>query len=281
MFALVQKDSTKKALLSTAAVLVSIIFLFPIYWLLVSSFKTDQEIFRYPPMIFPHRFYFEGYVGQLTGKHSLLRSVGNSFLISTSAMTISLLLAVPAAYGVSRFRIPGSRVLIMVFLVTQMLPPSVIITPLFLNFARLGLLNTYAGPILSIATITIPFTLIVLRPMFMAYPKALEEAALIDGCNRFSAFLRIVLPITKPGIVTICCFGFVQGWNDLIFSLTYNSDNALFPMTTTIYYLMGQYGIRWNWIMAYGAMLATPPIVVFIAAQKHVIRGLVSGALKG
>jgi multiple sugar transport system permease protein len=263
------------------ALAVSVVFLFPLYWIFTSSLKGDAEIFKNPPTFYPHQVFIDGYIGQLSGAHSVLISSRNSFIIAVSAMSISFLLAVPAAYGISRFRLPGGKTLIMIFLVTQMLPASLVLTPLFLTFSKLKLLNTYIAPILAVTTITIPFTLLVLRPMFMACPSSLEESARIDGCNRFSAFLHVVLPVIKPGLVTVCCFGFVHGWNDLVYSLTFNTNNALFPMTTAIYNLMNEYGIRWNWVMAYGCMLVTPPIAIFVLAQKYVISGMVGGAVKG
>ncbi len=255
-------------------------FLFPLYWILTSSLKSDAEIFRSPPTLFPEKFFFDGFIEQLRGSYSILVSAKNSFIQAFSAMTISFLLAVPAAYGISRFQLPGGKLIIMSFLVTQMLPASLVLTPLFLTFSKLGMTNTRLAPILAVSTITIPFTLLILRPMFMAYPASIEEAARIDGCSRFSAFIKVVLPIIKPGLVTVCCFGFVHGWNDLVYSLTFNNKNALYPMTAAIYKLMNEYGIRWNWIMAYGCLLVLPPIVIFVSAQKYVIPGMVGGAVK-
>jgi len=278
---LFRKKTNRKILLNIFALAVSLIFLFPLYWIFSSSLKSDAEVFRNPLTFYPHQIFLNGYINQLSGPYSILVSAKNSFIIAISAMTISFCLAVPAAYGISRFKLPGSKTFIMMFLVTQMLPASLILTPLFLTFTKLKLLNTYMAPVFAITTITIPFILLVLRPMFMACPSEIEESARIDGCNRFTAFLCIVLPIIKPGLVTVCCFGFVHGWNDLVYSLTFNSDRALFPMTTAIYNLMGDYGILWNWIMAYGCMLVTPPIIIFVTAQKYVISGLVGGAVKG
>jgi multiple sugar transport system permease protein len=275
------RQKTRNLWMCVFALTVSVMFLFPLYWIFTSSLKGDAEIFRNPPTFYPHQVFIDGYFGQLSGTHSVLVSAKNSFLIAISAMSISFLLAVPAAYGISRFRLPGGKTLIMIFLVTQMLPASLVLTPLFLTFSKLKLLNTYVAPILAVTTITIPFTLLVLRPMFMACPSSLEESARIDGCTRFSAFLHVVLPVIKPGLVTVCCFGFVHGWNDLVYSLTFNTNNALFPMTTAIYNLMNEYGIRWNWVMAYGCMLVAPPIAIFVLAQKYVISGMVGGAVKG
>lgn len=276
-----RRETVRNTCWSIFALLVSFLFLFPLYWILVSSFKSDGEIFQIPPTLWPHRFLLDSYVGQMTGKYSILLSAKNSFIIAVTSMAYSFVLAVPAAYGVSRFNIPGKKIFIMFFLVTQMLPSSLILTPLFLNFSRIGILNTYGAPILAITTITIPFTLMVLRPMFMACPRAIEESARIDGCTRFGAFFRVVLPVIRPGLVTCACFGFVHGWNDLVYSLTFNSDKALLPMTTSIYNLMNDYGIRWNWIMAYGCILALPPVLIFVFAQKYIVSGLAGGAVKG
>jgi multiple sugar transport system permease protein len=276
-----KKRFRKKILLTLLALVVSAAFLFPLYWIATSSIKGDQEIFRRPPTMYPHKIFLDGFIEQLTGKYSILVSARNSLIIAISATAISFLLAVPAAYGISRFRLPGGKSLIMVFLLTQMLPSSLLLTPLFLMFSHLRLLNTYFGPIFSVTTITIPFTLLILRPMFMACPASIEESARIDGCNRFTAFLHIVLPIIKPGLVTVLCFGFVHGWNDLVYSLTFNTKSSLFPLTTAIYTLMNDYGIRWNWVMAYGCILVAPPVLIFVTAQKYVISGMTGGAVKG
>lgn len=280
----------RSILWSIFALLVSAVFLFPLYWLFISSFKTDAEIFRNPPVMWPSKFLISNYTDQIFPNgadtasavlnNSVLNSVKNSLIIAVCGMLISLVLAVPAAYGISRFRLPGARLILMYFLVTQMLPSSLLLTPLFLTFSRLKLLNSLAAPILSVTTITIPFTLMVLRPMFMACPREIEEAARIDGCNRGTAFVRVVMPIIRPGIVTCACFGFVHGWNDLVYSLTFNSKKVLFPMTSTIYNLMNEYGIRWNMIMAYGCMLVLPPLLIFIFGQKYVIGGMAGGAVK-
>ena len=263
------------------AVLIAAVFLFPFYWIFTSSIKTEVEIFRQPPTLFPREITFKGYYEQLFGAFSVILPAKNSFIIAISTMSLSFILAVPAAYGISRFNLPGARIIIMIFLVTQMLPSSLLLTPLFFTFVRLGLTNTYLAPIFAIATVTIPFTLLVLRPLFMACPKEIEESARIDGCNRFSAFIWIVMPIIKAGLVTVCCFGFVHGWNDLIYSLTFNNRHEMFPMTSAIYNVMHQYGVRWNWIMAFGCILITPPILIFILAQKYVIGGLIGSAVKG
>lgn len=268
-------------ILFIVAIIASLILLFPLYWIFSSSLKSDMEIFKNPPTLFPGGISWDAYKGLLIGRESVLGTAKNSLIIALGAMSISFVVAVPAAYGISRFKIPGIRWIIMLFLVTQMLPSSLLLTPMFLTFSKLKVLNTYVAPILSVTTITIPFTVMVLRPMFMSCPKELEEAAKIDGCNTITAFLRVVLPVIRPGLITVCCFGFVHGWNDLVYSLTFNTKIKLFPMTSTIYNLMNEYGVRWNWIMAYGCLVVLPPTLIFIFAQKYVISGLTSGSVKG
>lgn len=278
---LIKKRGTKNILWSLFALAVCFVLLFPLIWLVLSSLKSDSEIFRRPPTFFPDKIVLSGYIEQMTGKYSILVSAKNSFLIALSSMTISFLLGVPAAYGLCHFKVPFKKGIIMTFLVTQMLPASLVLTPMFLTFTKLNILNTYLGPVLAVTTITIPFTILVLRPMFHSCPVSVVEAARIDGCNYIQAFFRVVLPMIKPGLVTVCCFGFVHGWNDLVFSYTFNSDSRLLPMTSAIYNLMNEYGVRWNYIMAYGLMLVLPPVIIFIVAQKYVIGGLVAGAVKG
>lgn len=276
-----KRSWAKSVLWSVFSLAVSFVFLFPLIWIFLSALKTDAEIFRNPPTFFPEKVTLEGFIGQIKGKYSILVSAKNSFIIAISAMSISFILAVPAAYGITRFKMKFRKGIIMIFLLTQMLPASLALTPMFLTFSKMSILNTYLAPVLAVTTITIPFTVLVLRPMFMGCPVSVEEAARIDGCNYFTAFIKVVLPMIKPGLVTVCCFGFVHGWNDLVFSYTFNTNSKILPMTSAIYNLMNEYGVRWNWIMAYGCMLVLPPIIIFVLAQKHIINGLVSGAVKG
>lgn len=263
------------------AVLVVIIFLFPIYWVVVSSLKMDQEIFRKPPTLIPHIPTLSAYIQQFTGSSSVFRPFLNSVIVAVGSMIICLGLSVPAAYGLARYKVKGSKFFMLVFLVTQMLPASLVLTPLYLIYSKLGLLNNYLAPILSTATVSVPFVILMLRPIFLNCPIELEEAARIDGCNRLSAFIRIIVPISKPGIVTAFSFGFIMAWNDLAYSMTFNTKEAMRPMTAGIYQFLTLYGTRWNMIMAYGVLLILPIVILFMSLQKHIVSGLVSGAVKG
>lgn len=270
----------KNVIWTIIAILVSIPMLFPLYWILISSLKTDAEVFATPQTFYPHKIMFQNYIEQITASGTL-QSFKSSCIIAISSMLIAVALAVPCAYGLARFRMHGKKLMIMIFLVTQMLPCSLLLTPLFLSYSRFGLLNTYWAPILSTCTISVPFVVLILRPIFADMPKELEEAARIDGCNRITAFIRIILPLSKSGLVTAMVFSFIYAWNDLVYSITFNSSEALRPMTSTIYNYIDLYGTRWNMIMAYGIILVLPIVFVFVFLQRYVVEGLISGSVKG
>lgn len=270
----------KNALLPTMAVGIGVIFLFPIYWIIVNSFKTDLEIFQSPPTLLPHQITFKAYTTQLVGEFNIYGPLINSCLIATCSMLVAMAFAVPAAYGLARYRLRGNRMIIMIFLITQMLPVTLLLTPMYLTYAKLKILNTYLAPILSDCTISIPFVVLILRTYFLGLPKGVEDAAKIDGCNALQVFLKIILPMSQPGLVMAGAFSFLFAWNDLIYAMTFMTKKGLWPMTAGIYNFMGKYGTQWNAIMAYGTLLVIPVIVMFVFLQKYIVSGLTQGAVK-
>lgn len=269
----------KKILMNVIAILVAAAFLFPLYWILISSFKTDVEIFDKNISFWPRQFTFQPWIAQLTD-NDFLYSLRNSFVIAALNMVLSTVLGVAAAYGLARFRFPFKRTIMLMFLVTQMMPGSLLLTPLYLMFTGAKLLNSYQAPVLAIATGSIPFIVVTLRPFFLSLPKALDEAARIDGCNAFTSFLRIMLPIARVGIITCLVFCFLHGWNDLVYSMTFNVKAEMRPLTANIYKFMDKYGTKWNMIMAYGMILVIPVLLIFVFLQKYIVGGLTSGAIK-
>jgi len=177
------------------AAIIAAIFLFPVYWIIVSSLKSDAEIFMTPPTFFPKNLTFSAYTDQLAGDYSIFNGLKNSLVISLSSFAISMLLSTPAAYGLGRFEMKGKKAFILSFLITQMLPVTLLLTPLFLIFKKFHILNLTIAPILANCTVAIDFVVITLRPYFKSLPKSLEEAATIDGCSSFRTFTSIMLPI--------------------------------------------------------------------------------------
>lgn len=273
-----RKEKRNNRLCNIAAVILCCVFLFPIYWIIANSFKIDSEIFAKIPTLWPHQFTLDAYRDQMSVLGTTLK---NSIIISLGSLIISMVLSVPAAYGLAKYKIRGSKFFILVFLVTQMLPASLVLTPLFLIFSKLQLLNTYLAPILSTATISIPFIVLMLRPSFLSISDELIEAAKIDGCSILRAFFKIVVPISRPAVITAACFGFVYAWNDLAYSMTFNTDEKMRPMTSAIYTFMNQYGTKWNSIMAYGVLLIIPCVIIFVTMQRYIVEGITSGSVKG
>lgn len=271
-------ERKKNNMNNVIAILIAAVFLFPLYWIIVNSFKLDSEIFASVPTLWPHSFTLDAYKDQLG---NLTVTLKNSVIIALGSMVLSLALSVPAAYGLAKFKVKGYKLFVLVFLITQMLPASLVLTPLFLIFSKLNLLNTYLAPILSTATISIPFVVLMLRPGFLSIPDGLVEAARIDGCNAVTAFFKVVVPVSKPTVITAACFSFVFAWNDLAYSMTFNISDAMRPMTSAIYTFMNQYGTKWNSIMAYGVLLILPCVVIFVTMQKHIVEGMTSGSVKG
>ncbi len=270
------------ALVAFGTVVVVVAMMFPLYWMVVTSLKKEIEIFRVPPTLVPQELNTDSYFAQIQhGDFNMFRSFGNSFIISTGAMLISLILAIPASYGVGRFAFRGKRVLILSFLVTQMLPVSVLLTPMFIMFRNLHILNTALSAILADATIGIPFSVLILMGYFASIPGELTDAGRIDGCNHFRAFRSIFLPIASPGVVVCLVFSFLYGWGDLAYGMTFILDQTLRPITAGMFNFLGQYGTKWSYLNAFAVVTIIPVVLVFIFMQKYIISGLTAGAVKG
>jgi multiple sugar transport system permease protein len=276
------RSRPRAALRVAAAVAIFAVLMFPIYWIVVTSLKTEIEIFRIPPTLLPERLNLDSYAAQLRqGDFNMFRSFRNSVIISASAMLISLLLAIPASYGLARFRFKARRAFLLGFLITQMLPVSVLLTPMFIMFRNAHILNRQLAPILADATIGIPFSVLILIGYFASIPKELEDASRIDGCNRFTAFLTVFLPIAMPGVVVCLVFSFLYGWGDLAYGMTFLQDQVMRPITAGIFNFLGQYGTKWSYLTAFAVVTIAPVVLVFVLMQKYIISGLTSGAIKG
>ena len=273
------KQGRRNVLYCVIAILIAIVFLFPIYWLLSMSFKTDAESFGKIVTYYPHDFTLDPWVQNFSDK-DFLRSLKNSSLIALLSMVISIGFGVPTAYGMGRYKVPGSKGFLLSFLVTQMLPASLMLTPMYLIFNKIGLLGTYLGPALAISSGSIPFIVVTLRPYFKGIPTSLDDAARIDGCGVLRSFLLIMLPTIKTGIITVVVISFLNGWNDLVYSITFNVKPEMRPLTANIYKFQNKYGTKWNCIMAYGAILVLPVVILFVFLQKYIVGGLTAGAVK-
>lgn len=257
-----------------------IVLIFPLYWMVVTALKTQKDIFAIPTPLWPKNLYLDAIKEQLSVSGDTLRGFKNSAIIAIGATLISTILAIPAAYGLARFRFRAKKALILFFLITQMLPSTLVLTPLYIMFSKMGLLNTYLAPILADATLGIPFSIIILRTYFISIPKELDEAANIDGCGHIKSFFLIMLPIAKPGVVVAAVFSFVYAWGDLIYGITFITNPNMRPITSSIYNYVQQYQTLWNSTMAFGIIAIMPVVLIFIFMQKYIVSGLTNGAVK-
>lgn len=276
------KKGKKEFLLCLVSVVILCLLLFPLFWIFITSLKTEKEIFQIPPTFYPHVLNTKSYAAQVgNGDFNMFRSFANSLIISAGAMVIAVILSVPASYAVARYRFKGRNGMLLCFLVTQMLPVSVLLTPMFIMFKGMLIYNTRLSAILSDATLGIPFSVLILKNYFASVPRDLEEAAYIDGCTRFLAFLRILLPVAKPGVVVCAIFSFLYGWGDLAYGMTFILDQKKRPITAGIFNFMGQYGTKWSYLTAFAIVTIIPVALIFLFMQKYIISGMTSGAVKG
>jgi multiple sugar transport system permease protein len=262
------------------SVVIVVAYLFPVYWMFATSLKTNAGVYASPPQIFPWPPMFGSYSEAVIENPLTLRSIFNSAVVGMGVMLLTLLLAAPAAYGLARLQLRLAPLIMLMLLITQLLPAIVIATPLFVAFSRIQLLNSYPALILADTTFALPFAVIVLRPFFLTVPRELEAAAKIDGCNQFDAFWRVILPLVRPGLITVAVFAFLMGWGEFLFAMTLSTNESVQPATAALNKFIGQYGTEWNNLMAVATTIALPIVLVFASLQRYIVSGLTAGSVK-
>jgi multiple sugar transport system permease protein len=257
-----------------------IAYLFPVYWMFATSLKTNAGVYASPPQIFPWPPMLGSYYEAVIDNPLTLRSIFNSAVVGMGVMLLTLLLAAPAAYALARLQLRLAPLIMLMLLITQLLPAIVIATPLFVAFSRINLLNSYPALILADTTFALPFAVIVLRPFFLTVPRELEAAAKIDGCNQFDAFWRVILPLVRPGLITVAVFAFLMGWGEFLFAMTLSTNESIQPATAALNKFIGQYGTEWNNLMAVASTIALPIVLVFASLQRYIVSGLTAGSVK-
>ena len=257
-----------------------LLFLFPVFWMLSTSLKTQPDIFATPPRLIPSPPTFAAYRAAVLDNPTVLHAIVSSFVIGIGTTALTLLLAVPAAYALARLHLKGAGLVMLMLLLSQLLPSIVVAGPLFVIFSRLHLVNSYPALILADTAAIVPFAVIVLRPFFLGVPRELEAAAMVDGATMFGAFARIVLPLARTGLITVGALAFLLAWGEFVFALTLNVNENVQPITVALNKMIGQYGTRWAELMAVSTTIAIPIILVFATLQRFIVGGLTSGATK-
>jgi multiple sugar transport system permease protein len=260
-----------------AAIGVTVVFLFPVYWLFMIAFKTPEEIFHSPPVWYPARIQFANFA--VLFKDGDAVTVGNSLFIAGCSILISMFIGTLGAYSLARFKTGGEN--LSVWIISQrMIPPIAIVFPLFLLYVWLGWVDTYYGMILLYTAFNLPYVIWMMRGYIEDVPIDLEQSALVDGCTRWQVLLRVVFPMVRTGLFATAVFTFVFAWNDFIFALVMTrSAVTTYPVQVTHYF--GAQSNFWAKIAAM-SMLGTLPVLLAVAAlQKYLVRGISLGAVKG
>lgn len=254
--------------------------LVPFLWMLSTSFKTDAEAYAIPPTWWPRNPTLnEGY-GKVLMWTNFPRYFLNSIFVSLGAALLSTAVGALAGYGFSRFQFRGRTTLIGVLLASQMLPGVLLVGPYFKMLARVGLYNSYIGLILAFTTLTLPFSAWMLKGFVDTVPHELDEAALIDGCSRFHAFVRVVFPVITPGMVATLIFAFLLAWGDLLWVLCLTSTDSMATVTLGLSRLVTQFRVIWPQLMAGSVIAAFPPVILYLLLQNYLVKGLTGGAVK-
>ncbi len=254
--------------------------LFPLYWMLNTSLKPQNEVFLSPPKFVSTHWTIAAYVRMWTAR-PIGRYFLNSAVISVGSTLLAMALSALAAYGFSRFRLRWERPLILVLLLTQMLPATLLIIPYFKLMAELHLINTYLALILAYVSFALPFSTWMLLGFFRSIPLELDEAAMVDGCGRLGAFWRVILPLSLPGLVAVAIFTFLLAWNAYVFALVLTTDPNLYPLPVGIANMLGEYQVVWNEMMAAAVLATLPVLVLYGFLERYLVQGLTAGAVKG
>jgi multiple sugar transport system permease protein len=258
-----------------------IVILFPIYWMVITSFKTRLELTLPTPTFWPQQFTWENYVNAFA-RREFPRYVLNSAVVVGISTLLALVLGSLAGYALARFQFPGNLRENLAFwiLSTRMIPPIVTIIPIFLVFRNLHLLNTYLGLTIVYTGFSLPFVTWMMRAFIAEVPVELEEAALIDGDTRLSAFVNIVLPVVTPGLAATAVFSIIIGWNEFIFALILTTTSRAITLPVGIASLVSQFELLWGEMAAAGTVAIIPILIFALAVQRYLVRGLTLGAVK-
>ena len=277
-------ESTLRFLIGLIA---TAVYLMPLFWMVSTSLKPQSEIFHTPPVLFPSHPQVESYrsaLGLPTNRPELYIAGAlyfkNSFIIAFSTMLLTLILAIPTAYALSRFNFRGKIAFMLFLLVAQMLPAVLLVIPLFVLFKMVSLYNTYFSVILADTALALPFAIIILRTSFIQIPDALEEAGMIDGATRLQVLWYIILPLLRASLVAVGVFSFLTAWGEFVFALSFLAKPELQPISIGVFQFIGMYKTQWDTMMAFSTLVAIPAVIALLFLQRQFISGLTTGSVK-
>lgn len=255
-----------------------LIWLFPLFWLILTSLKSEGDVVSRTLSFWPKAITLENYVKAFTSTY-ILRWMLNSIFISLITMVVTLVVDAPIAYAFAKIKFPGKSALFWLVMAGMMIPFQVLIIPLYLQFNTMGLINALASVI--IPRLALPIGIFVLKQFYEGIPTALEEAAFIDGANRFSVFFKVILPLGKAAMATVMILSFINAWNDFLWPLIAINDTIKYTVTVGIANFQGTHGTQYALIMAGAVIASIPQFVFYFFFRKNIIAGIASTGIKG
>ena len=253
---------------------------FPFYWLVISALKPQFEVFAFPPTLWPSRVSFKFFID--TWKYSSFPMYFfNSVLVCLLTTALSTFLAAMGSYSLARFPSRGTKHLGRLVLMTYMFPRILLVIPLYYMVNALGLIDTRTSLVIAYSTFNLPFALWLLRSYFQTIPSELDEAALVDGANRWQVLTRIVLPLSLPGLATVATFAFVNSWNEFMYASIFISSDTMKTLPVALHSLVSGETMSWGGLLASSTMVTIPTLLFFFVLQRHIVGGLTAGAVKG
>ncbi|MBC7321124.1 carbohydrate ABC transporter permease [bacterium] len=275
-----RKAIIKEIVLQCLLIFLGITFLLPFLWMISTSLKSNEQIFKFPPVWIPNPVMWSNYSKALQ-YFPFFRFLGNTLYITTFNVIAAILAPSFVAYGFSRIKWPGRDILFLILLSTMMIPSQVTMIPVFVMFKKMGWVGTFKPLIVPAFFGGGAFSIFLMRQFFMTIPQELVDAAKVDGCSHLYIYWRIMMPLSKPAIATLGVFAFIGSWRDFLGPLIYLQDERQYTLAIGLRYFLTQYGAEWAYLMAASAVVSLPMVVAFFLAQKTFIQGITFTGIKG
>lgn len=265
---------------TVAIVLLLVAVCFPLYWMAAGAFKTFGEHFARKPVFIPEKISFSIFWTVLVDD-GLVTYLANSAIVSTAAMALTVALAIPAAYALARLRFGGASAASGAFFAVYLFPAVVLMVPLYVLMAKVGLIDTRTGLIVTYLAQTLPVGVLMLANYFRSVPAEIEEAGMVDGLTRVGVIWRVVVPLSAPAIAVVAFYVFVIGWNEFLYAFMFLTDEGLFTLPIGLNHLHASVSAQWDRVMAASSIMTFPVVIAFLVFEKHLVEGLASGGVKG
>lgn len=259
--------------------IICVLVFVPILWIILTSFKTESEVYTFPPTVLPQQIRYQNFLEIFTHEYGCFTI--NSVIVASGSTILTMIVAILSAYGYSRFKFRGNKSFLLSILITRMIPPIAIIVPLYFMVQKFDLYDTKINLVLLYTVIALPLAIWMLKIAFDGIPQSLEDAARLDGCSNLGILVRIILPVAGPALASTTIITFLTTWNEFLFPLIFTGSSASKTLPVAIAQLThAEYGINWGNLCAMTVIMILPILVIALSVQKYVVSGLMAGVSK-